>query len=61
MGRQWLTWHGAVLIAAVMMTSVARIPASARAQGTDDLAVLNDQVVKPHRAGKYAEATGLAK
>ena len=48
------------LILVVVLVAGLGAPAS-RAQGADDLAALNAQVVKLYQAGKYAEATKIAK
>ena len=48
-----------VLVAAAILAGLAQ-PA-ARAQGGDDLAALNAQVIKLYQAGKYADATVIAK
>ena len=51
---------GAALILVMVVVAGLGVPA-ARAQGGDDLAALNAQVVQLYQAGKYAEATEIAK
>ena len=51
-------WLGVVVCVSVLV-GVTSLPAVA--QGADELAALNAQVVKLYQAGKYAEATEIAK
>src|SRR6476619_441018 len=60
MGVRWLECRVAlVALLATLVLVVGKL--GAQAQGTDDLAALNQQVVKLYQAGKYAEATDIAK
>jgi tetratricopeptide (TPR) repeat protein len=58
MARRWLQRWFALNVLAVLMLIAA--PMQARAQGTDDLASLREQVRQLHSQGKYREAIPLA-
>jgi CHAT domain-containing protein/tetratricopeptide (TPR) repeat protein len=53
-------WGAIALIAFVALVASSG-PTRAQAQGTDDLDALNRQVAQLYQAGKYAEATEIAK
>jgi CHAT domain-containing protein/tetratricopeptide (TPR) repeat protein len=60
MGVRWL--QRTVVLVALLATLVLGIGAVvAQAQGSDDLATLNEKVLQLYRAGNYAEATEIAK
>jgi CHAT domain-containing protein/tetratricopeptide (TPR) repeat protein len=50
----------AVAVIAVLMLAASNCPKEARAQGTDDLALLRTQVSQLYSQGKYAEAAPIA-
>ena len=54
------SWMSAVIMALIGTVALSAA-AHAQAPKTDDLAALNAQVVKLYQAGKYAEATEIAK